>query len=86
MGKAAPLPAASLGEPGDGGREAGGREGALVPKSCRGDRVALTQPARASAAVEGSQREVDTGKCHLGKEQALRAGPVAPRPCFAMVS
>lgn len=46
----------------------GGREGATVPKSCRDDRVALTRPARASAAmvVRGStQREGDTGKCYI---------------------
>lgn len=61
-----------------------GREGTIVPKSCRGDRVALTQPARASAAVEGTQREGDTGKCCLGKEQTLWA-PVALPSCFAMV-
>lgn len=62
-----------------------GREGTIVPKSCRGDRVALTQPARASAAVEGTQREGDTGKCCLGKEQTLWAAPVVLPPCFAMV-
>jgi hypothetical protein len=80
VGKAAPLPAASLAE-----EKLGGREGAIVPKSYRGDRVALTQPARASAAMEGTQREGDTGKCYLRKEQALWAGPVATLPCFAMV-
>lgn len=34
-----------------------GRKGATVLKSCRGDRVALTQPVRASAAMEGTQRD-----------------------------
>lgn len=63
----------------------GGRKGATVPKFCRGDRVALTQPVRASAAMEGTQRDGGTGKCYLGKVQALWIGPVAPPPCFAMV-
>lgn len=63
----------------------GGREGATDTKSCRGDRVALTQPARANAAMEGTEREGDTGKCYLEKEQALWAGPAASPSCFAMV-
>lgn len=49
----------------------------MVPKSCRGDRAALIQLARATAAMEGTQRG---GKCHPGKEQALQTGLVAPPP------